>query len=303
MSILYQLYASQQQAPAVPSQSAKHNARLATASVRSFPSEGATMTSTVRPSKQLRRQLHWDTSILTVLKVAYGNERELGVAIKESGVPRSELYVVTKVWKGVNDIPRAFKESLEKLGLEYVDLYLIHAPFFAASVRQLQSAWSSLEDIHGAGKALSIGVSNFLPHQLAIILQTAKVKPAINQVELHTYLQRPSLVQFQKEHDIALAAYAPLAPITSARPGPIDGTLARLSKKYNVGEAEVLLRWVIDQGFVAVTTSTKESRLKEYLRATTFSLTPEEVKELSDEGQKKHFRGFWKVIFAPDDRS
>ncbi|KAI9863848.1 MAG: hypothetical protein M1813_003500 [Trichoglossum hirsutum] len=233
----------------------------------------------------------------------YGNERELGVAIKESGVRRSELFVTTKVWKGLDDIPKAFEASLEKLGLDYVDLYLIHGPYFTTSATQLQSAWSSLENIHATGKAVSIGVSNFLPHHLTTVLQTAKIKPAINQIEFHTYLQHPPLLQFQREHDVAVAAYSPLSPITKARPGPIDSTLARLSKKYSVSEGEVLLRWVTDQGFVAVTTSRQEGRLREYLGAMKFSLTPEEIKELSEEGLKKHFRGFWTTKFAPDDRS
>jgi diketogulonate reductase-like aldo/keto reductase len=180
---------------------------------------------------------------------------------------------------------------------------LIHSPFNAKSDAELQSAWAELEILHASGKARSIGVSNFYPQHLTAILKTAKIKPAINQIEFHAYLQHPQLQKFQKEHNIALAAYGPLVPLTKARPGPVDEVVQRLSAKYNVGEGEILLRWVIEQGIVAITTSGKESRLRGYLKAMEFSLTPEEVREISVEGEKKYFRGYWTTRFPPGDRS
>jgi len=160
-----------------------------------------------------------------------------------------------------------------------------------------------MEKVQEAGLAKSIGVSNFYPSHIKAILKTAKVKPAINQMEFHPYLQHPELIALHKEHGIATAAYGPQAPITKAKPGPIDGYLGALAKKYGVSEGDVLLRWCIDQDVVAVTTSSREQRLSDYLRTTRFKLTPEEVKKIADLGEQKHFRAFWNEKFAPDDRS
>ncbi|MCJ1260715.1 hypothetical protein MMC22_000577 [Lobaria immixta] len=234
----------------------------------------------------------------------YNTEPELGVAIKESGVPRENLFVTTKVHTKINDIPNAVDASLKKLQLEYVDLYLIHAPFFANSDADLQRAWAEMESVKKSGKARSIGVSNYLQPHLEATLKTATVPPSINQIEYHPYLQHGDLISFQQANlDIALAAYAPLIPVTKGKPGPCDVFLENLAKKYHVSEGEIALRWAIDQGIPAITTSGKEERLRDYLRAMTFKLTPQEVKNISEAGAEKHFRGYWKWEFPADDRS
>jgi diketogulonate reductase-like aldo/keto reductase len=150
-----------------------------------------------------------------------------------------------------------------------------------------------MEAVQQAGLAKSIGVSNYLPNHLAAILKTAKVVPAVNQIELHPYLQRVELLNFHKQHGIATAAYGPLTAATKAKPGPVDDYVSRLTKKYAVSENEIYLRWCIDQDIVPITTSSKEQRLSDYLRAATFKLTPAEIKEINELGQQKHFRGFW----------
>ncbi|KAL5328288.1 hypothetical protein ACEPPN_001786 [Leptodophora sp. 'Broadleaf-Isolate-01'] len=232
----------------------------------------------------------------------YGNETELGVAIKESGVPREKLYVTTKI-DGVNPINtlEAFETSLKKLGLDYVDQYLIHAPFFANSPAEIQAKWADLEKIQASGKAMTIGVSNFRKTDLEAILETAKVIPAINQIEFNPYLQHVELLEFQKKHGIKASAYSPLAAITKAAPGPVDGVYEKLAKKYNVTPGEIALRWVVDQGIVAVTTSSNEGRLKQYLKTTEFKLTKEEIEEIATEGKKKNYRGFWNKYYKDDD--
>lgn len=154
-----------------------------------------------------------------------------------------------------------------------------------------------------SGKARSIGVSNYLQRHLEATLKTAKIKPSINQVEFHPYLQHGNLVSFHKEHGITTESYAPLTPVTRAKGGPLDSLLSTLAKKYAVDEGEIALRWAIDRGGVAVTTSSKESRLNEYLRVLLFKLTPKEVEEISELGQQKHYRAFWTDKFAADDRS
>ncbi|KAK5056647.1 hypothetical protein LTR84_012179 [Exophiala bonariae] len=234
----------------------------------------------------------------------YNTEEELGDAIKQSGVSRDKLFVTTKVITNIQDIPGAIDTSLKKLGLDHVDLYLIHAPFFAkGDETALQQKWAQMEEVAASGKAKSIGVSNFLKPHLDAILKTAKVRPAINQIEFHPYLQHGDLVAYHKNKDIKIAAYGPLLPITKASGGPLDPLLASLAKKYAVSPGEILLRWVIDQDIVAVTTSSKEQRLSDYLRVFTFKLTPKEVEEISDAGKDHHFRGFWNHIFDKEDRA
>jgi len=160
-----------------------------------------------------------------------------------------------------------------------------------------------MEKLQAAGLTKSIGVSNYLPQHLSAILKTAKVVPVCNQIEFHPYLQRTELLDFHKQHGIATTAYAPLTAVTKAKPGPLDDFMARLAKKYAVSEGEISLRWCIDQDVVPITTSSKEQRLSDYLRAATFKLTPVEIKQINELGQQKHYRGFWGMKFNDNDRT
>ncbi|KAH7168408.1 NADP-dependent oxidoreductase domain-containing protein, partial [Fusarium sp. MPI-SDFR-AT-0072] len=233
----------------------------------------------------------------------YGNEEELGAAIRASGVPREKLYVVTKLngWKRQN-VQVAFDTSLKKLGLDYVDLYLIHAPFFAEKPEDLHEAWATLEAIKGSGRAKSIGVSNFIQEHLETILATAKIPPAINQIEYHPYLQHGNLIEYHRKNNIALSAYAPLTAIIRARPGPVDALYANLVKKYGVTEGDIALRWCIDQNIVAITTSSSEERLRSYMKNVwSFKLTPEEIEGIAMMGKQKHFRAYQNQWIAEGD--
>ncbi|GAB0133840.1 hypothetical protein EsDP_00002234 [Epichloe bromicola] len=234
----------------------------------------------------------------------YGNEEELGAAIKESGIPRDQLFVTTKL-DGEKKQPteEAFEISLKKLGLDYVDLYLIHTPWFATSDEDLQKRWADLEAIKASGRARSIGVSNFVQEHLEAILKTARIPPAINQIEFHPYLQHGDLVAFHKKHNIAVACYAPLVPITKVKGGPVDPIWSELANKYGVSESEIGLRWVIDQGLVAVTTSSKRDRLEGYLaNLPLFFLTNEEITRIAEAGNEKHFRAFFGKRFDANDK-
>ena len=160
-----------------------------------------------------------------------------------------------------------------------------------------------METVKASGKARSIGVSNYLIPHLEATLKIAKTPPSINQIEYHPYLQHGPLIAFHKEKHIALSAYGPLTAVTKAKPGPVDPLMAELAKKYYVSENEIALRWCIDQEVVAITTSGKEQRMSDYLRAMTFSLTPKEVQQVAEKGDGKHFRGFWQGKFDQNDRS
>lgn len=196
-----------------------------------------------------------------------------------------------------------FNASLKNLGLDYVDLYLIHSPFYAdGNPKELQQKWAEAEAIKESGRAKSIGVSNFLQSHLETILETAKIPPAINQIEFHPYLQHGDLLDFHREKKIAVAAYGGLTAITRAAPGPVDSYYAALAKKYGVKEGEVALRWILDQGVVVITTSSSEQRLLSFMsKIPSFKLTPKEVQDISSLGKEKSFRGFWANKFGKDD--
>ncbi|KAI7578778.1 hypothetical protein KC343_g21226 [Hortaea werneckii] len=133
-------------------------------------------------------------------------------------------------------------------------------------------------------------------------METCQTPPAVNQIEFHPYLQHVELLKYHKEKGIATEAYGPLTSITKAANGPVDDILNVLSKKYAVTPGEICLRWCIDQDVVPITTSSKEQRLSDYLRAMTFKLTPKEISQINDAGSKHHYRGFWTHKYDSNDR-
>lgn len=186
----------------------------------------------------------------------------MGAAIKASGISREKLFITTKATvKADQPIEENFSASLSKLGLDYVDLYLIHSPFFTTDPKVLQAKWAEMEAIRASGRAKSIGVSNYIQEHLDPILETAKVPPAINQIEYHPYLQhitqdrKTDLLAYHREKGIAVSGYGGLSAITRAAPGPVDGKYEELAKKCNVTAADVALRWTLDTGVVAITVS------------------------------------------------
>ncbi|KAH9906957.1 Aldo/keto reductase [Xylariomycetidae sp. FL2044] len=224
---------------------------------------------------------------------AYLNESAVAAGIRDSGVPRENLFITAKlVGNRKQDIKAAFAASLERLGLDYIDLCLIHVPILAGSPQRLQGMWANLEEVKDSGKVKSIGTSNFMQDDLDVILETARIPPAINQVEYHPYLQHEGLVEYHKQHNISIAAYSPLSALTAARPGPLDSMYGELASKYGVTESDVGLRWCIDQGIVTITTSSSEERLRGYISKTfSFKLSSEEIEAMAELGRQKHHQG------------
>ncbi|CAE7222200.1 unnamed protein product [Rhizoctonia solani] len=202
---------------------------------------------------------------------------------------REDIWVTTK-YGGESDAEEAIDISLEKasaLGLSYVDLYLIHWPQFAPNILK---TWSQLERAHAHGKAKSIGVSNFNIDQLKLILEHAKVPPAVNQIPFHpyNYHEQAELLEFANKHGIRIESYSGLTPITKLPGGPLDGVLEGIAKRLGpkVTPAQVIMSWIHAKGVVVVTTTSRKERIQEYL--STFklpSLTDEDVAAIDEAGK------------------
>ncbi|KAF6763998.1 NADP-dependent oxidoreductase domain-containing protein [Ephemerocybe angulata] len=241
----------------------------------------------------------------------YNNEDSLGLAIKESGKPRAELFITTKLKPPsagqTVDVKASLKESLRKLQLDHVDLYLIHSPYPANTEGKLQDIWKQMEEVHEAGLATSIGVSNFRVEDLQDILKIAKVIPAVNQVELHPYVWDTArqIVEFDKQHGIRTASYGGLTPIVRAPGGPLDPVLETIRKRLEetrgspVSTGQALTKWLLHKDAVVITTTTKASRIKEFQDTENVpELDEKEIQAIDDAGSKKHHRAFMHVVFG-----
>ncbi|KAL7414636.1 Aldo/keto reductase [Mrakia frigida] len=218
---------------------------------------------------------------------AYRNETEAGQAIRESGLSRDEIWVTTK-WSGLDGKgPRqSAEESLEKLGLKYIDLLLIHHPRLANG--DIPAAWAEFEKLQADGLVKSIGVSNFEIEDLKILLKDAKVKPVLNQILFHPYVysSKAPLIEFLAENDIAFEAYSGLIPLTSRPGGPADKPVDAIANRLSIAPEQVLLAWVIAHSGIPITTSSKAERVKNYLQVPFIKLTKEDVASIDAAGKK-----------------
>ena len=204
----------------------------------------------------------------------YGNEEGVGQAIRESGVPREDLFITTKLWnseQGYESTLKAFDESMEKLGLDYLDLYLIHWP--GKDKERYKETWKAFEKLYKDGRVRAIGVSNFLVHHLEDLIASAEIKPMVNQVEFHPHLTLEDLRAFCKKEGIQLEAWSPLK-----RGELLDNpVLKEIAEKHNKSVAQVILRWDLQHGVVTIPKSIKEHRIIENSQVFDFELTPEEM--------------------------
>ncbi|MFD2618543.1 aldo/keto reductase [Terrilactibacillus laevilacticus] len=214
----------------------------------------------------------------------YENEEGVGQGIKEAlaetGLSREDLFITSKVWnadQGYDSTIKAYQTSLDKLGLDYLDLYLIHWPVEG----KYKDTWKALEHLYKEGKIRAIGVSNFQIHHLDVLLKDAEVTPVINQVERHPRLTQKPLQDFCEKHDIRLEAWAPLMV------GELldNETIVKIAEKHDKTPAQVILRWHIQEGVVIIPKSTKEHRIIENGNLFDFELTVDEVAEISSLNQ------------------
>lgn len=206
----------------------------------------------------------------------YRNEDEVGEAIRESGVPREEVFVATKVWndeQGYQETKAALARSLRRLGTDYVDLYLVHWP----NRELMPHTWRAMEELLGEGKTRAIGVCNHLPNQLEALLSVAEVPPAIDQVEFHPGLQRPALQSYLAEKGIVLEAWA---PIMRGRVAHIPEIVA-IARRLGATPAQVAIRWVLELGHVVIPKSVHEERIAENADVFSFELSAEDHKTLA----------------------
>lgn len=203
---------------------------------------------------------------------SYRNEAEIGAAIQKSGVAREELFVTTKVWpsdQGFEPTLRAFEVSRSRLGLDYVDLYLIHWPEPSLTAQ----TWRAFEELRASGAVRAIGVSNFMRSDFSQLLETANVTPAVNQIEFHPYLQRPELVAYCRSIGVVVEAWSPLMR------GKVNAIpeLVEIAAKHGKSVPQVTLRWILQRGIVTVPKSTHKERLRENADIFDFVLTPAEM--------------------------
>ncbi|GAM16549.1 aldo/keto reductase [Mesobacillus selenatarsenatis] len=206
----------------------------------------------------------------------YKNEEGVGQGIKEAGVPREELFITTKVWnsdQGYESTLKAFETSMEKLGLDYLDLYLIHWPVAG----KYKETWKALEKLYKDGRVRAIGVSNFHVHHLKDLITDAEITPMVNQVEYHPHLAQTELLEFCKAEGIQMEAWSPL------KQGELlsDPTIVEIAEKHKKSPAQVILRWDLQNEVVTIPKSIKEHRIIENADIFEFELSVDDMDRLN----------------------
>lgn len=221
---------------------------------------------------------HIDTAAL------YKNERGIGRAIRECGIAREELFITSKVWntdRGYEKTRKAFADSMERLGLTYLDLYLIHWPAnkkqFGNDAEKINAeTWRAMEELYAAGKIKAIGLSNFLPHHIEELMKTAKVKPMVNQIEFHPGWAQLTVSEYCQEKDIVVEAWSPLG-----RSGVLGNEeLQDIGNKYGKSTAQVCVRWVMQHGILPLPKTVNPGRMAENADVFNFELTEEDMKRI-----------------------
>ncbi|WP_061270198.1 aldo/keto reductase [Leptospira interrogans] len=216
----------------------------------------------------------------------YDNEVDVGQAIRESGIPRKEIFITTKLWnadQGSDKTRKALENSLDRLGIDFVDLYLIHFPVTSKRM----DSWKELEKLYHDKLCKAIGVSNYTIIHLTELLKNSQITPAVNQVEFHPFLNQIHLLEYCKKHKIQLEAYSPLAHGQKIE----DPTIAKIAQKYDKTPAQILIRWAIEQKIVVIPKSIKKERIIENSKVFDFAISEEDMKILNS--LDEDFRTCW----------
>ena len=215
----------------------------------------------------------------------YGNEEGVGRAIAASGIPRQELFITTKLWnddQGHDATLLAFNKSLDRLGMDYVDLYLIHWP--KAEKGKYKDTWKAFEELYASGKIRAIGVSNFKPPHLQELLKDAKVVPAVNQIELHPMMTQLATREYCEAKGIKIEAWSPLMRAGELLENPL---IIKVAGKYSKEPAQVVLRWHIQSGLIVIPKSVTPKRIQSNIDIFDFELTSEEMEQIDRLNQDK----------------
>lgn len=213
----------------------------------------------------------------------YENEKAVGKAIQRSGVAREELFITTKLWiqdAGYESAKRAFDKSLERLGLDYLDLYLIHQPY-----GDVYGSWRAMEELYRQGKIRAIGVSNFQPDRIMDFICNLEIVPAVNQIELHPFCQQIETQKFLADQGIQTESWAPFAEGRNELFK--NETLVRLARRYEKSVAQIVLRWMIQRGIVVIPKSVHKERITENFDVFDFELSPEDMAQIAKLDERK----------------
>lgn len=227
----------------------------------------------------------------------YGNEESVGVAIREAGIAREELFVTSKLWniRAYKDVEAELKASLQRLGLDYLDLYLIHWPNHVNIRDHWQEAnaeaWSCMEDMQKAGLIRSIGVSNFHAHHLEALMKQAHVMPDVNQIMIAPGFTQQPIIDFCEAHGIRMEAYSPLGTGNAMK----CEALTKLAEKYGKSNAQVALRWHVQKGIIPLPKSMNPERMKQNTELFDFEISPEDMEILT------HMEGCARKCTNPDE--
>ncbi|MDP3741166.1 MAG: aldo/keto reductase [bacterium] len=222
----------------------------------------------------------------------YGNEKGVGQGIAQSALPREEIFVTTKLWiadQGYESTLAALEASLSRLGLDYVDLYLVHWPFpdEQKTGNKRADTWRAMQELYRSKKARAIGVSNYTISHLEEMKSYATVMPAVNQVEMHPFLYQKDLADYCAQNNIAVEAYSPLV-----HGQKLDNPrLSKIAKKYGKSNAQILIRWSLQHGFIVLPKSSHKDRIQENIKVFDFALTDEDMRSLDT--LHENFRTCW----------